>query len=528
MRAEFNMPESCSHFDIDLKSKKIYNNLSDEKEPLRRAYGEPVKFTAFTSSTDNTIEIANGKLWRPFTTCTNNVINIDMGEEIDLASVEFIFEKNKTDKYEYCLYGIKDDEAHVLCKRTSEKNIIFEKAEGRFRYLVFTFLSASDYIDEEACLVAGIEKLRIYRAYRKTEPPKLLNTITGYKVTDIEMWETIRRDEVKNLCERYLYGIRDIEKPDNLYFNVEKTYEIYGITCKEIYGGFGNFKFPFKLYLPKNVEKPLPAFIYVAHENIENSMKFDKNGNVYYGPNVIPIKYLTDRGYAIAVMPTREIYREWHTHSNYKVGVFKEVNAPRTKYSWASLSAWAWGVSRVLDYLETEPMVDETRVASIGHSRSGKAALWAAATDERIFLCVPNNSGCCGAAILRGKTGEHARMINDYSDWLCAKFKDYDDCEDLLPMDQHFVLSLVAPRNIYVCDSILDELADPDAEFWACQLASPVWELYGKKGLVMDDEKPVIDKVYQEGDIAYHVKTGDHSQTMFDWENVINYFDSIK
>ena len=359
--------------------------------------------------------------------------------------------------------------------------------------------------------------------------PELLTTLSGIEVTDKETWESFRRDEVKSLCERFEYGIRDIEKPDGLFFNVEKTYEIYGMTCKDIIGGFGNFRFPFKLYLPLNTEKPLPAFIYVAHENIENNMVFDENGNMRWASedSDLPIKYVTERGYAIAVMPTREIYREWNTRSEYKVGIFKEVNAQRTKYSWASISAWAWGVSRVLDYLETEPLVDETRVAVTGHSRSGKAALWAAATDERIFLGIPNNSGCCGAAILRGKKGEHAHKIN-ISDWFCPKFKEFNHNEDFLPLDQHFVLSLVAPRHLYVCDSILDEWADPDAELLACKLASPVWELYGKKGLVMDDETPVLNKTYQEGTVAFHVKEGDHSQNMFDWEKITDYFDKIK
>ena len=360
--------------------------------------------------------------------------------------------------------------------------------------------------------------------------PELMATISGVEVKDKDMWEKYRREEVLDLCSRYVYGVRDIERPANQFFTLINEYEVFGVRCKELRAGFGNFSFPFKLYIPQNADKPVPAFIYVMHENLENHLKFNESGNMVSSEleSELPIKYITDRGYAVAAMPTRDIYREWGTRSNFKVGVFAEVNNPnRNKYSWASISAWAWGVSRVLDYLETDDAIDATRVASIGHSRSGKAALWAAATDERIFLGVPNNSGCMGAAILRDKKGEHAKNIN-VSDWFCVKFKEFNDCEDLLPMDQHMVLSLVAPRNLYVCDSILDEWADPDAELLSCKLASPVWELYGKKGLVMEDEAPVLNKVYHQGAIAFHVKEGDHSQTMFDWENVIDYFDSIK
>jgi len=359
--------------------------------------------------------------------------------------------------------------------------------------------------------------------------PKLMTSLSGVEITTKEQWEKFRRDEVFDLCTNYVYGVRDIERPRDLYFTVEETAEMYGMTRKTIRAGFGSFSFPFYLYLPSNADVPMPAFIYVMHENMESWLGFDNNGNMESNDtkSILPLKYITDRGYAVAVMPTKDIYREWTTHSEFKVGVFAEVNAVRRKNSWASISAWAWGVSRVLDYLETDSDVDATRVASIGHSRSGKAALWAAATDERIFLAVPNNSGCMGAALLRGKRGEHAKDIN-ISDWFCEKFHDFNDAEEYLPMDQHMVLSLVAPRHLYITGSVLDEWADPDAELRAAQLASPAWELYGKKGIVIEDDSPVLNKTYQNGYIAFHVKEGDHSQTFFDWENVIDYFDKIK
>ena len=359
--------------------------------------------------------------------------------------------------------------------------------------------------------------------------PKLLTSLSGIDITTKEQWEKYRRDEVLDLCANYVYGIRDIERPKDLYFKVEETTEMYGMIRKSVRSGFGSFSFPFYVYLPKNADKPLPSFIYVMHENMENWLKFDEEGNMFSSEvdSALPLKYITDRGYAVAAMPTKDIYREWTTHSEYKVGVFAEVNAVRKKNSWASISAWAWGVSRVLDYLETDPDIDASRVASIGHSRSGKAALGAAATDERIFLAVPNNSGCMGAALLRGKLGEHVKDIN-ISDWFCEKFHDYNDAEEYLPMDQHMVLSLVAPRNLYITGSVLDTWADPDAELRAARLASPVWELYGKKGIVLEDEAPILNKAYQSGSIAFHVKEGDHSQKQFDWENVSDYFDKIK
>ena len=266
------------------------------------------------------------------------------------------------------------------------------------------------------------------------------------------------------------------------------------------------------------------------HENLENHFKPLDNGNMYTEELVssLPLKDITDRGFAIAVMPTRDIYREWTTHSNFEVGVFTAYKnpKPRQKNSWATISAWAWGVSRIVDYFETDDEIDMTHIASTGHSRSGKTALWAGATDTRIQLVAPNNSGCGGAAIFRGKKGEHIKNI-PVTDWFCDKFRDYSEREEFLPVDQHMVLSLVAPRYLYVTDSILDEWADPDAELLACKLASPAYELYGLKGLVVEDESPILNKTYQGGHIAFHVKEGDHSQLKFDWDNLMDYFDKI-
>ena len=362
--------------------------------------------------------------------------------------------------------------------------------------------------------------------------PALLTTVSGVRITDVEGWETYRRDEIKTLFENYVYGVRDIERPADMTYTVTAENEVYGMRCKEITGGFGDFSFSFKLYLPKEQKGPLPAFVCVEHENMENHLVFDGDGNMQWpeadsGGTTVPLKDITSRGYAAVFMPTRDLYRDWQFHAEYNQGILAAARSPkgRNEHSWASISAWAWGVSRVVDYLETDPDVDATKVASIGHSRSGKAALYAGATDERILLTVPNNTGCMGAAISRGKKGEHIKEIN-VSDWFCPKFKDYNDREELLPVDQHMLLAMVAPRYLYITDSIEDEWADPDAEFLSARLASEAYELYGLRGLVAP-EKPVLHETYQEGRIAFHVKAGDHSQTKFDWDNVMNYFDKI-
>ena len=360
--------------------------------------------------------------------------------------------------------------------------------------------------------------------------PELLKTLSGQTVTTVEEWETFRRGEILDLYNNYIYGVRDVERPEGLHFVLHSEGEIYGMRVKELYAAFGDYSFPFKVYYPAEKGKKYPAFIYVMHENLENYLEFLDNGNMYAEKKVslLPLKDITDRGYAVAVMPTREIYREWNTHSEFKVGVFAAIKPlkPRQKNSWGSLSSWAWGVSRVVDYLETDAEIDASHLATTGHSRSGKAALLAGATDERIQLVAPNNTGCGGAAIFRGKRGEHVKNIN-VTDWFCENFKSYNDREEFLPVDQHMLLSLVAPRYLYVTDSVLDEWSDPDAELLACRLASPAFELYGVKGLVMDSDVAEINRTYQEGHIAFHVKEGDHSQLKFDWDAFMDYFDRI-
>lgn len=360
--------------------------------------------------------------------------------------------------------------------------------------------------------------------------PEILKTISGEKVSSVETWERFRRNEILNLFCEYVYGVRDIERPENLSFVLKEERMEYGMRVKEIDAVFDDYSFPFKVYLPKESDRPVPVFVYVMHENLENKLVFDEEGNMRAEEleSELPLADITKRGYAVAVMPTKSIYLDWYHHADFKQGVFTAVKNPkgRQKNSWATISAWAWGVSRVIDYLETDSDIDSSKIASIGHSRSGKTALWAAATDSRICLAVPNNSGCMGASVLRGKKGEQAKNIS-VTDWFCDKFREYSESVEFLPVDQHMLLALMAPRYVYVTSSSRDDWADPDAEFLSARLASEIFELYGLKGLVVPSERPEIGKVYQEGHIAYHVKEGDHSQTKFDWEQAMDYFDKI-
>lgn len=355
--------------------------------------------------------------------------------------------------------------------------------------------------------------------------PEILTSLSGEKITNIADWENIRRDELLNLFATYVYGIRVEEKPKDLSFHINSTdtdFKGLGITYKKIDIKFYGYSFPVKVFTPSNIKKPVPAFVYIMHEYQSDMFDLETEPNA----SVVPVINIVDRGYAVAVMPTVNVALDWEHHDEHKSGVYSVLQpdpAKRSDASWSTISAWAWGASRVLDYLESDMDINSSNVGVIGHSRSGKAALWCGATDTRFAYVVSNNSGCMGSAMIRGKIGERIKDIN-ITDWFCENFKKYNEREEMLPIDQHMLLALIAPRLLYVASASLDDWSDPESELRSCKLAGRVYEMYGKNGLIMD-EKPRYNKAYHAGTIAYHVREGDHEICEFDWDRFIDFAD---
>ena len=188
----------------------------------------------------------------------------------------------------------------------------------------------------------------------------------------------------------------------------------------------------------------------------------------------------------------------------------------RREQEWGILAVWAFAAQCVMDYVETIPEIDAAQVAVTGHSRCGKAALWCGANDERFMAVMPNGSGCCGAALSRGKTGENLASIQAFfPHWFAPGFRQYAGREEELPFDQHFLLAAVAPRILHVGSGSEDAWADPEGEHYSTVLASKVWNLYDTCEL--GDSMPEENEKEISGPVGYHLRKGPHLLDTFDW-----------
>ncbi|MCA9185489.1 MAG: acetylxylan esterase, partial [Planctomycetales bacterium] len=240
-----------------------------------------------------------------------------------------------------------------------------------------------------------------------------------------------------------------------------------------------------------------------------------------------PLGEFFDRGYAFVAVYQQDLIS--HNEVSFDKGIqplfFKAGQSFPKAQEWGVLSTVAWGGSRALDYLDQDEDVDASRVAVMGHSKMGKAALWTAARDQRFALAISAQSGCAGAALWRRKSGETLnKMVTRFPYWLCRNAWKFVDHEEDLPVDQHMLLALMAPRPVYVASGIDDTWADPRGEYASAYHAGSVYQLFGLQGL-KSEQFPAVGTVINEGHIGYHIREGGHSVELSDWRRFMDFCD---
>ena len=198
------------------------------------------------------------------------------------------------------------------------------------------------------------------------------------------------------------------------------------------------------------------------------------------------------------------------------------------KCSFGKISLWAYMASICLDYLKSRD--DIGKIAVLGHSRLGKTALLASALDERFDLTCVNNSGSCGASVSRGKIDKNeniTKITDTFPFWFTKEYFKYRDNEDMLPFDQHMLLSLVAPRPVMIGGAIEDVWADNEGQMLSCFLASPIWKLYGKDGFISENRLPLVGDHFLDGDICFHLREGTHFLSRYDWNVYMKKFKEL-
>ena len=238
---------------------------------------------------------------------------------------------------------------------------------------------------------------------------------------------------------------------------------------------------------------------------------------------------IVGRGYAAITFYNGEVAPDWNTgNTQGAFACFENTQRPyRSREGWGTLCAWAWAASRVMDWIETEPLIDAKRVGVVGHSRGGKTALIAGVTDERFAMACSNCSGCSGAKLNRcdlPKSEHIMQIVRTFPYWFAPNYVEWVNRDMEIAYDQNAWIALIAPRLVAVTSASDDDWAGPRGEFEAARLASPAWELYGMKGLV-GQQFPAKNNPLLDGSIAYHYREGKHTLGLKDWNFYMDFAD---
>ena len=396
-----------------------------------------------------------------------------------------------------------------------------------------------------------------------TLPDPLVDN-AGQKVVDAKQWRESRRPEVLKLVEDNIFG----RTPDTRERTKAAVSEVVETSTAALGGkatrtqlkvwpiGKSGPAFDLLLYTPNAAKGPAPVFLGLNfggnHTTVEDpavrlpSTWVSKQWAAIDGSNRATEKgrggqasrwqaeALIARGYGLATVYCGDFEPDFP--EGWKQG-FRAALSPAGANTvwkdgdWACIGAWAWGLSRSLDALERFPAVDAKRVAVIGHSRLGKASLWAGAQDQRFAFVISNNSGCGGAALNKRIFGETVGVISGhyqgrgFPHWFTARFATFAEKEDQLPLDAHYLLALAAPRPLYVASASEDSWADPLGEFLGAVHADPVYQVLGEPGLGTKEYPSVSKSVGKT--VGYHIRPGAHDILLEDWKNYADFADRV-
>ena len=379
------------------------------------------------------------------------------------------------------------------------------------------------------------------------EPPDPLRCLDGTKVNSAEDWHRKRKPEIREMFRHFVYGHAP-SAPDNLKHALEREdRRCFGgkATLKELtltFGPPGTPAIHLLLVVPNRRRRPAPVILAInfrGNHTVLDDPKIRLSTGWVYGRSkgVVrnratektrgtsktrwEIENAVDRGYAVATFHSSDVDPDFNDFTNGVHGAYRKAGE---SHDWGAVAAWAWGLSRAVDYLLRDPDIDGGRIVVAGHSRLGKTALLAGAMDERIAAVISNNSGCTGAALSRRRKGETVRKINDrFPHWFNRNYKRFNDKEDLLPVDQHMLIALAAPRPILVNSGEKDAWADPEGEFLSAKGADSVYRLLGTDGLAADMLPPTDTLVTSR--IGYHLRSGGHGVSKVDWNVFMDFLD---
>lgn len=381
--------------------------------------------------------------------------------------------------------------------------------------------------------------------------PDPLTMLDGTKITTKSDWFEKRRPELKKLFQHYMYGFAP-PAPDNLKAKVEYTdaKALDGKATLQVvtltYGPAGTPPMSLLALVPNDRKGPAPAFvgvnfcgnhailddphiplvkgwIYDRCDGCQNNRASEaargKQVDVWAAAQTI------DRGYALFTFYSGDIDPD---HPDFADGVHPHFRKPGqaelAEDDWGTIAAWAWGVSRAVDYLVTRDDIDRTKIAAVGHSRLGKTVLLAAAMDERIALAIPHQAGCGGTAPSRGTVGESVKRINtSFPHWFNDVFPKFNDDPTKLPFDQNGLVALCAPRPVLLSNAEEDQWANPDGQFEVLQGADSTYRLLGVEGL-KPGSKPRMNELI-DSRLGYYIRPGKHSMTTGDWKIFLDFAD---